>query len=58
MSHDELLEEFVRLCLRLNAEQLLMVREILRRGLMPGRPLPDSYNWLRVLQLALTSCSI
>ena len=44
MSHDELLEEFVRLCLRLNAEQLLMVREILRRGLMPGRPLPDSYG--------------
>ena len=43
-SHDELLEEFVRLCLRLNAKQLLMVREILRRGLMPGRPLPDSYG--------------
>ena len=44
MSHDELLEECVRLCLRLNAEQHLMVREILRRGLMPGRPLPDSYG--------------
>ena len=44
MSHDELLEEFVRLCLRLNAKQLLRVREILRRGLMPGRPLPDSYG--------------
>ena len=41
MSHDELLEEFVRLCLRLNAKQLLMVREILRSGLMPGRPPPD-----------------
>ena len=41
MSHDELLEEFVRLCLRLNAEQLLMVREILRSGLMPGMPSPD-----------------
>ena len=34
MSHDELLEEFVRLCLRLNAEQLLMVREILRERKM------------------------
>ena len=40
-SHDELLEELVRLCLRLNAEQLLMVREILRSGLMPGMPPPD-----------------
>jgi hypothetical protein len=44
MSHDELPEEFVRLSLRLNAEQLLMVREILRSGLMPGMPLPDSYG--------------
>jgi hypothetical protein len=41
MSHDELPEEFVRLCLRLNAEQLLMVREILRSGLMPDMPPPD-----------------
>jgi hypothetical protein len=41
MSHNELLEEFVRLCLRLNAEQLLMVRERLRSGLMPGMPPPD-----------------
>ena len=41
MSHDKLLEEFVHLCLRLDAEHLLMVREILRSGLMPGMPPPD-----------------
>ena len=41
MSHDELPEEFVRRCLRLNAEQLWMVREILRSGRMPGMPPPD-----------------
>ena len=41
MSHDALPEEFVRLCLRLNAEQRVMVREIRRSGLMPGMPPPD-----------------
>ena len=41
MSHDELPEECVRLCLRLNAEQLWMVRERLRSGRMPGMPPPD-----------------
>jgi hypothetical protein len=41
MSHDELLEEFVHRCLRLNTEPLLRVRKILRSGRMPGMPLPD-----------------
>ena len=41
MSHDELPEEFVRLGLRLNAEHLWMVREVLRSGRMPGMPPPD-----------------